>query len=318
MSTKFETIERASVPAMNELIGKVFPVLDKGHLRVIDYMGSDEAVVQAARVSYGKGTKAITEDRGLLRFLMRHRHTTPFEMCELKVHIRIPMDAWRQMIRHRTANVNEYSTRYSIAIDDKMETPPDQWRLQAKSNKQGSKGFLPAETTKPEGGCPVHTHMESDGHCACILGGDHFTRLEQGFHALSWKVYDERIQAGIAKEVARKDLPLSTYTEAYWKMDLHNLFHYLSLRMDPHAQKEIRDFANIIGNEIIAKWCPLGWEAFEDYRLHGMSLSRLDIEALRMLIAGDLNIEGTIPNKRELAEFKAKAQKIMGVHYNGN
>lgn len=290
-----ETRTRTNVPELDKMIedNVTFPVLDKGHIRVVDYMGDDAAIVQAARVSYGRGTKTVSEDRGLIRYLMRNRHSTPLEMCELKIHIRIPMDAWRQMIRHRTANVNEYSTRYSIAIDDKQATAPDEWRLQAKSNKQGSKGFLSVEE------------------------GEHFTQLEKEFHELSWKVYDERIQAGIAKEVARKDLPLSTYTEAYWKMDLHNLFHYLSLRMDPHAQKEIRDFANIIGEQIVSKWVPHAWEAFVDYRLNGMFLSGLDIEAFRLLLGGDANLT-VFTNKREESEFKAKAEKLMGAHYNGN
>jgi len=322
-----EILTRENVPAIDDILGKPFPVLDKGHIRAIDYMGSDAAIVQAARVSYGKGTKSVSEDRGLIRFLLRHRHTTPFEMCEFKIHIRIPMDAWRQMIRHRTANVNEYSTRYSIAIDDKQETLPNEWRYQSKSNKQGSGEFLPEGYTKPKGGCSVHTHMESDGHCECTPGGRHFTQLEKEFHELSWKVYDERIQAGIAREQARKDLPLSTYTEAYWKMDLHNLFHYLSLRMDSHAQKEIRDFADVIGNEIVSRWCPHAWEAFKDYRLNSLFLTRLDVEMLNAISNLDyknaaalgqsfgwLNKkeDGTLKRNRERQEFEDKV-KVLGV-----
>lgn len=307
-----------------DLKDKKFPVLDDGFVRLVDVMGGDAAIVQAARISYGAGTKKVSEDRGLIRFLMRQRHTTPFEMAEIKLHVRVPMDAWRQWIRHRTANVNEYSTRYSEAIDTRQSTLPGEWRLQAKSNKQGSKGVLPEGFTKPEGGCPVHTHMESDSSCKCLPGGKHFTKLEKEFHEMAWKVYDERIQAGIAREVARKDLPLSTYTEAYWKVDLHNLFHFLGLRMDPHAQKEIRDYADVIGNEIVAKWCPLAWEAFQDYRLGGGFLSRLDIEMIKtqrvnsdeMISLGEsfgwLNrkADGSLKTNRERSEFEAKAARL--------
>lgn len=249
-------MSRVSIPEMDAIIGKKFPVLNDGHVIVVDYMGDDSSIVQAARVSYGKGTKKISEDRGLIRYLMRHRHTTPLEMCELKIRVRIPMDAWRQYIRHRTANVNEYSTRYSIAIDVCQETEAHEWRLQSSDNKQGSKGFADLEV------------------------GKKLTAREREFHRNARDLYEERLAAGIAKEQARKDLPLSNYTEAYWKIDLHNLFHFLSLRMDKHAQKEIRDYANVIGNEIVKRWCPIAWEAFEDYRLHAMSLSRLEISVM--------------------------------------
>jgi thymidylate synthase (FAD) len=179
-------------------------------------MGSDESIVQAARVSYGSGTRKIREDRGLIRYLMRHRHTTPFEMCEIKLHVRVPMDCWRQWIRHRTANVNEYSTRYSIAIDAAQKTAESAWRRQSRSGKQGSEGTLPIEV------------------------GALLTKEESELHAHTRAVYDNRIAAEVAREQARKDLPLSTYTEAYWKIDLHNLLHFLDLRMDDHAQDEIR------------------------------------------------------------------------------
>ena len=277
------------------MIGETFKVLDKGHVRLVDVMGSDAAIVQAARVSYGKGTKTVNEDRGLIRFLMRHRHTTPFEMCELKFHVRVPMDCWRQWIRHRTASVNEYSTRYSEAIDDKQCTHPKEWRVQSKSNKQGSGEYL----------------SEHDGS---LLTGD-----EAEIHEVLTKTYQNRLTMGVAREQARKDLPLSTYTEAYWKTDLHNLFHFLSLRMDAHAQKEIRDYANIIGNEIVAKMFPLAWEAFVDYRLSGMFMSRLDVEAFRLVAASlrdgkeyDGDFEEVFSNKRERTEFVAKIRKIIG------
>jgi thymidylate synthase (FAD) len=291
--TESTQISRVSVSALDEILGVKFPVLDKGFIRVVDYMGDDTSICQAARISYGAGTKTVNEDRGLIRYLMRHRHTTPFEMCELKLHIKMPMDAWRQQIRHRMASVNEYSTRYSEAIDERQETLPGEWRLQSGTNKQGSGGFLDAD--------PM---------------GDQLSKEESEFQQLAQHHYERRLAAGIAREQARKDLPLSTYTEAYWKIDLHNLLHYLSLRMDSHAQKEIRDYATIIGETIVAKWVPLVWEAFTDYRLKGASLSRMELDFIRSLtgdvlksvgdesfktVVGSLGIKG-----RELDEFMKK------------
>ncbi|MBL8016207.1 MAG: FAD-dependent thymidylate synthase [Ignavibacteria bacterium] len=258
-----ESLTRPVVPALDEILGKPFKVLDDGFIRVIDYMGSDESIVQAARVSYGKGTKKVHEDRGLIRYLMRHHHTTPFEMCEIKFHVRVPMDCWRQWIRHRMANVNEYSTRYSVAIDSAQTTGEAEWRIQASGNRQGSAGFA--------GG--------SDGKA--------LTEKERYLQSLAREVYDERLKMGIAREQARKDLPLSTYTEAYWKVDLHNLLHFLYLRMDSHAQYEIRRYAEIMGHEIVAKWCPAVWEAFMDYRVNSSSLTRLETEVLAALTKGD-------------------------------
>src|SRR6185369_10038159 len=217
MSEESGRIQRPRVEALDEILGVPLKVLDDGFVRVVDYMGADESIVQAARVSYGAGTKRIHEDRGLIRYLLRHRHTTPFEMCEIKFHVRVPMDCWRQWIRHRTANVNEYSTRYSVAIDASQRTEAGDWRLQSTDSKQGSAGKLDNER------------------------GGQFTKAEKELQDHARKVYDERLAAGIAREQARKDLPLSTYTEAYWKVDLHNLLHFLRLRMDMHAQEEIRD-----------------------------------------------------------------------------
>jgi len=256
-------VGRSTSHAINELVGKAFSVLDDGLVRVIDYMGGDDAIVQAARISYGAGTKQVHEDRGLIRYLMRHRHTTPFEMCEIKLHIRVPMDCWRQWIRHRTANVNEYSTRYSEAIDASQITPPDQWRSQSGVNRQGSGAKIQPED------------------------GEILSAREEELQKFSREVYDQRITFGVAREQARKDLPLSTYTEAYWKIDLYNLLHFLSLRMDAHAQYEIRSYATVIGNEIVAKWCPLTWEAFIDYRMQSTSLSRLEIEVIKRVVTGD-------------------------------
>lgn len=238
-------------------------MLDQGFVRVVDYMGTDSSVVQAARVSYGTGTKRLSEDRGLIRYLMRHRHTTPFEMCELKLHVRVPMDCWRQWIRHRTANVNEYSTRYSVAIDAAQSTAADAWRTQGTINKQGSEGHLDRQR------------------------GERLSERERSFQQEARALYQERLDAGIAREQARKDLPLSTYTEAYWKIDLHNLLQFLSLRMDSHAQWEIRQYATTIGEQIVARWCPMTWEAFQDYRLAATSLSRSETEVVRALVAAD-------------------------------
>jgi thymidylate synthase (FAD) len=252
-------LERPAVPALDAILGQQFRVLEEGFIRVVDYMGADASIVQAARVSYGVGTKQVHEDRGLIRYLMRHGHTTPFEMCELKLHVRVPMDCWRQWIRHRTANVNEHSTRYSVAIDAAQLTPPGEWRRQSTRNRQGSDSVLDSQTSA------------------------RLSEREQELHRLARDVYNERLQAGVAREQARKDLPLSTYTEAYWKIDLHNLFHFLVLRMDGHAQEEIRKYATIIGTDIVARWCPLAWEAFADYQLKGLRLSRIETQVVALL-----------------------------------
>lgn len=265
MEQKAEKLQRPVVVTLDEILGVPFKVLDDGFVRVVDYMGSDESVVQAARVSYGKGTKKVNEDRGLIRYLLRHSHTTPFEMCEIKLHLRVPMDCWRQWIRHRTANINEYSTRYSIAVDASQKTPPNEWRQQSKDNKQGSEGFADS-----------------------ILGAE-LSRQEQELQDYARRVYNERVEKGIAREQARKDLPLSTYTEAYWKIDLHNLLHFLALRMDAHAQYEIRSYANVICNEIVRRWCPIVWEAFFDYRMSGSTLTRLEIDVIRAIQSGNMD-----------------------------
>lgn len=256
-------MERNSSPELDAILGEKIPVLDDGFVRVVDYMGNDSSIVQAARVSYGAGTKKVSEDRGLIRYLMRHWHTTPFEMCEIKFHVRVPMDCWRQWIRHRTANVNEYSTRYSIAIDAAQQTTASEWRRQSKSNKQGSEDFFPADE------------------------GEKFTEREQQLHTLCREIYDERLEAGVAREQARKDLPLSTYTEAYWKIDLHNLLHFLRLRMDSHAQYEIREYSRAIGEQVVRRWVPVTWEAFEDYRLEAMSFSRIETLIIGAAGAGE-------------------------------
>jgi thymidylate synthase (FAD) len=250
---------RPAAQALDAILGRTFPVLDDGFIRVVDYMGNDAAIVQAARVSYGAGTKQVHEDRGLIRYLMRHRHSTPLEMCEIKFHLRVPMDCWRQWIRHRTANVNEYSTRYSVAIDAAKQTPEDGWRAQVGENRQGSGANLSAQI------------------------GAELSGRERELLSLAREVYEERLARGVAREQARKDLPLSTYTEAYWKIDLHNLLHFLELRMEAHAQEEIRACATVIGEDIVRRWCPLVWEAFRDYRLAAVTFSRAEMEILKAL-----------------------------------
>jgi thymidylate synthase (FAD) len=247
---------------IHDLRWKKFPVLNDGFVCLVDVMGDDSSVVQAARVSYGEGTKKVSDDRTLIRYLLRHRHTTPFEMAEVKMLIRVPMDCWRQWIRHRTANVNEYSTRYSLAIDASQTTTPEEWRSQAESNRQGSGEMLPPDV------------------------GAQLTEQETELQNQIRSVYQERIDSGVAREQARKDLPLSTYTEAYWKVDLHNLLHFLALRMDSHAQLEIRNYATAIGEQIIRPLFPVVWEAFLDYRMQSMHLTRLDIGVIQRLSAG--------------------------------
>ncbi|MEM7589587.1 MAG: FAD-dependent thymidylate synthase [Myxococcota bacterium] len=254
--------QRVRVPELDNVLGRPFGVLDDGFVRLVDYMGNDQAVVQAARVSYGAGTKKVSQDRGLIRYLMRHHHTTPFEMCEIKLHVRVPMDTWRQWVRHRTANINEYSTRYSLAIDSASVTKARQWRQQATNNRQGSEGNL------------------------TLQQGKHLSQQEQKLQSFSQEIYQERIKQGVAREQARKDLPLSTYTEAYWKIDLHNLLHFLRLRMHLGAQQEIRNYAHTIGHELVKRWCPLVWEAFMDYHVNCMTFSVAETTLIKHLAQG--------------------------------
>ena len=296
MSEDSGHIGRPQVEALDAILGIPLKVLDDGFVRVVDYMGADESIVQAARVSYGRGTRKLHEDRGLIRYLMRHWHTTPFEMCEIKLHVRVPMDCWRQWIRHRTASVNEYSTRYSIAVDASQRTPEDRWRQQSSDNRQGSMGMLD----------PVQGKMLS--------------AREAELQDFARSIYEERLDLGVAREQARKDLPLSTYTEAYWKVDLHNLLHFLRLRMDAHAQQEIRDYATVIGEQVVAKWCPFAWEAFLDYQFHSVGLTRLEQAVIRSLSLGDKDTalatakefgwlergEKGLKTNRERAECEAK------------
>jgi len=282
-----------------------FPVLDDGYICLVDHMGDDYAIVQAARKSYDKDLKEAglwqgATDRSTLRFMMRLGHTSPFEMVEIKFLVRVPMDCWRQWIRHRTANVNEYSTRYTEAIDSQQTTAPDEWRLQATDNKQGSSGSLEEwpEGTKiekdyiaDEEGLPTECNIVKIPNYRPIITqypkespGEYLQLREAQFHRDATELYQERLALGVAKEQARKDLPLSTYTEAYWKCDLHNIFNFLRLRMDSHAQLEIRTYANAM-YEIVKQLCPVACEAFEDYVLHAKKFSRMEMEVLRNIVS---------------------------------
>lgn len=256
------TTRRPTVPALEDMLFKPIPVLDHGFVRPIDYMGDDAAIVQAARVSYGRGTKSVTEDRGLIRYLMRHRHSTPFEMCEIKYHVRLPIFVARQWIRHRTANVNEISARYSI-LDREFYLPaPEAMAAQSEANHQGRGAVLDSGTA-----AWLLTLLKSDA-----------------LHAFD--SYDELLGDGLARELARINLPLSTYTQWYWKCDLHNLFHFLALRADPHAQYEIRVYAEAMLSTVDA-WVPNAAEAFRDYRLGAVTLSAQMLAVVRRMLAGE-------------------------------
>lgn len=260
-----------------------------GMVRLVDVMGDDSSIVQAARVSYGAGTKAVSEDTALIRYLMRHQHTSPFEMCEIKLHIKAPIHVMRQWIRHRTANVNETSTRYSVVEDEFEIFEASEIRTQSSNNKQGSAGFL---------------KDEEQGE----LRADRCRFLANDAIEMSFENYQELIKEGVAREQARNILPLATYTQCYWKIDLHNLFHFLRLRLDPHAQKEIRDFAEAIAS-ILKEWVPIAYQAFVDYRLEGCYLSKQELEIIRMKLQGlawDPAVDFLNLSKREQSEFLSK------------
>jgi thymidylate synthase (FAD) len=271
------TTKRATVPALEEILYEPLPVLDHGFIRVVDYMGDDAAIVQAARVSYGKGTRQASQDEGLIRYLMRHRHTSPFEMCEIKLHVKLPMFIARQWIRHRTANVNEYSARYSI-LDKEFYVPAaDQLAVQSSINNQGR-----GEAINHDDAEKILDLMKGDAAQA-------FNSYERLINSdADGKLLDPERPA-LARELARIGLPLSTYTQWYWKTDLHNLFHFMALRADSHAQYEIRVYADVI-RDIANRWVPLASKAFEDYRLHGVELSRDAIEVVRRRLRGE-NVE---------------------------
>jgi thymidylate synthase (FAD) len=255
-----------------------FPVLDQGFVCLVDVMGDDEAICEAARVSYSKGTKRTSGDRDLIRYLMRHRHTSPFEMAELKFAFRMPQMVWWQMVRHRTASCNVESGRYSEMSEDMMRTPPDGWRSQATGNKQGSGGLVDSFPSGFETVDSCGDEVLTDGG---LTAGEFLSEQERRFQAEARALYDQRIKFGVAREQARKDLSMSVYIHVVWKIDLHNLFHFLGLRMDLHAQLEIRQYATTIGEQIVAPLFPLAWEAFRDYQFGALTLSRREVEAIR-------------------------------------
>ena len=260
-----ETI-RATVPGIEAHLYKAIPVLDHGFVRVIDYMGDDMAITQAARVSYGKGTKKVSNDEGLIRYLMRHWHSTPFEMCEIKLHVKLPVFVARQWIRHRTANVNEYSARYSI-LDREFYIPaPDALAAQSTVNNQGRGEVLE--------GAEADRVLE-------ILKAD-AGRSYDNYEAM----LSQDGQKGLARELARMNLPANIYTQWYWKVDLHNLFHFLRLRADAHAQYEIRVYADAICS-VVADWVPMAYGAFEDYRLGGVQMSGRAMDCVRRMLKGE-------------------------------
>jgi thymidylate synthase (FAD) len=284
---------RATAPALEEILYTPIPVLDHGFVRVIDYMGDDAAVVQAARVSYGKGTRKVSEDRGLIQYLLRHRHTTPFEMCEIKYHVKLPIFVARQWIRHRTANVNEYSARYSI-LDREFYLPePDQLAAQSASNRQGRGALLEGKEAQR-----VLDLLREDA----VRSYDHYEVM------LNERTDGSRIdpgREGLARELARMNLTLGFYTQWYWKTDLHNLLHFLALRADPHAQYEIRVYAEAM-IDTVRRWVPLVHEAFLEHVLGGVRLSASAWRVVRRMLDGESVAEETSGlGKREWRELMA-------------
>jgi thymidylate synthase (FAD) len=291
---------RATVPALEEILYEPLPVLDRGFIRVVDYMGDDAAIVQAARVSYGRGTRKVSEDRGLINYLMRHRHTTPFEMCEIKYHVKLPIFVARQWIRHRTANVNEYSARYSI-LDNEFYVPaPEHLAGQATTNRQGREQVL-------------------DGAAARRV-----LDLLRGYAERAYAGYAELLnedaagapidpaRPALARELARINLSLGFYTQWYWKIDLHNLMHFLSLRADPHAQYEIRAYAEaMLGT--LARWVPMTYAAFLEYRMNAATISAAGLAVIRRLLAGEtVTPEASGLSRREWRELMSLLGRSSG------
>ncbi len=265
---------RATVPALEDILYEPLPVLDHGFVRVVDYMGDDAAIVQAARVSYGRGTRRVSEDQGLVNYLMRHRHTTPFEMCEIKYHVKLPIFVARQWIRHRTANVNEYSARYSI-LDNEFYVPsPEHLAAQASANRQGRGDIL-------EGAAAAHVLdlIREDAERAYAGYAEMLNEDSAGAPL-------DPARPGLARELARLNLTLGFYTQWYWKTDLHNLMHFLSLRADSHAQYEIRAYAEII-LDTLRRWVPMTYAAFLEYRLNAAAISATGLSVIRRLLAGE-------------------------------
>lgn len=301
-----------------------------GWLYLLDVMGDDDAICDAARVSYGAGTRAVSSNQSLIRYLVNHNHTSPLEQARIKIHIRLPIYIDRQFQKHRTAHFtsqNEYSQRYSFAIDSMETTKPNEWRLQDSLNKQGSSGIL---TEWPEDVRDLADqldipedqlswlrqnwlHATEDG----LTPGEYLSRTEAEIHSVASLAYKERLLLGVAREQARKDLPLSTYTEKYWTIDLANLLWLLKLRLDPHAQKEIRELADCIAT-IVKEWCPIVWDAFEDYKVNSIQLSTAEITALASLLNSSLSEDlNSKPNRAEYLDelgLKSKAERIAFIN----
>ncbi len=300
--------KRPTVPEIEEILGEAFHVLDHGFIRVVDYMGDDNAIVQAARVSYGKGTKKLNEDKGLINYLLRHLHTTPFEMCEIKFHIKMPIFVARQWIRHRTANVNEYSARYSI-LDREFYVPAvENLAPQSQTNKQGrandslSQEELDRvmEILKGDAGQCYNHYMEMLNMPDYAVDSNHTTHV--GVTDVNLNVRDPN-RLGITRELARINLNLSYYTQMYWKIDLHNLMHFLRLRADSHAQYEIRVYAEKM-LDILKLWLPNTYEAFCNYQLNAIKISAKGKEVIKRMINGEkVSQTDSCMSKREWDEL---------------
>jgi thymidylate synthase (FAD) len=288
---------RATAPALEEILYQPLPVLDHGFVRVVDYMGDDGAIVQAARVSYGRGTRRISEDQGLINYLMRHRHTTPFEMCEIKYHVKLPIFVARQWIRHRTANVNEYSARYSI-LDNEFYVPsPKHLAAQATSNRQGRGEILEGAAAQRVLGLLREDAERAYAGYAELLNED----------AAGAPLDPAR--PGLARELARLNLTLGFYTQWYWKTDLHNLMHFLSLRADSHAQYEIRAYADAM-LDTVKRWTPMTYAAFLEYRMNAATISATGLAVIRRLLVGE-TVDQTSSNlsPREWRELMALLER---------
>ncbi|MBL9099822.1 MAG: FAD-dependent thymidylate synthase [Myxococcales bacterium] len=284
---------RTLAPGAEALLGQEVPVLDRGFVQAVDYMGTDEDIVQAARVSYGPSTRKVHDDRGLLRYLMRHRHTTPFEMCEVKFRCKMPIFVARQWIRHRTANVNEMSLRYSEAPDEFYVPALEHVTLQSTTNRQGRETLVLPDDLRRQVQALLTSRNED---------------IYRDYQRLAGEL-------GIARELARTVLPVSLYTQWIWKIDLHNLLHFLDLRLDPHAQLEIRVFAEAMA-AFVRAWVPLAWEAFVDYRREAVPLSRLEARALGLMLAGAAEAaaaEQAGLRGRELQEFTGKLVRLRAL-----
>jgi thymidylate synthase (FAD) len=289
---------RAVSPGLEAILYEPIPLLDHGFVRVVDYMGDDAAIVQAARVSYGRGTRKVSDDRGLIRYLMRHYHSTPFEMCEIKYHVKLPIFVARQWIRHRTANVNEYSARYSV-LDKEFYIPAqEQLAAQSSSNRQGR-----GDTLTGDEAAQVLDLLKSDA--------------EQTYRNYAWMLNEgengepaDADRSGLARELARINLTLNTYTQWYWKTDLHNLMNFLRLRADPHAQYEIRVYADAMIDTLDA-WTPLAAEAFREYRLGSAQLSATGLAVVKRMLAGEaVDLANSGLAKREWGELMALLGRV--------